>query len=71
MSVSQLPPLFYIGLFLVYIAGHTAIGMYKMKLDKNDEMDTETLDQQKFATFAFRWFPAVYLIALVGLLYML
>jgi biotin transporter BioY len=51
--------------FLGYIILHLLIGWQVKRLQKEPEQNKEEL---KIATFLFKWFPAIYLIIVLGIL---
>jgi len=71
-TVSKLLIMTLVGYFLLYIVGHIFIGMTKKYLDKNllkKPNDKELKKQTKIINHLFNWFPAVYLIFILMVLY--
>ena len=68
MEVVKLNIWYLVVLFVVYLGIHIMIGIWKDNLDKIENPTQDEIENKKFATIAFKWFPAVYLVGVVILL---
>ena len=59
----------YIVLFIIYLVLHFVIGWCKNKLDNNEDMSVEGIEEQKIVDQLFKWFPAIYVVILLVYFY--
>ena len=59
-------------MFILYVVVHAFIGMYQKKVDKKFEENPSLENGQikKIFNFLFKWFPAIYVIFLLGIFYL-
>lgn len=70
-TVTKLEPSYLIGLFVLYIVLHLAIGLALKHFKKKDEIATLTYDETrilKVLNFLMKWFPAIYVVVLLVVL---
>lgn len=74
VDVIRLPILFYVGIFAVYVVCHVMIGMKKKELERGlslDMNDEQLKHDLKMWDRLFKWFPAIAVIIIVAILYLI
>ena len=74
MTVERLNISTLILIFVFYLICHIVIGVYKKKLEYDsfrNPNDYELKKQAKIYNMLFKWFPALYLVATVLMLYVI
>ena len=66
VTTESLPIALLIGLFIIYIVVHMIIGKWKNDISKMVPPDEKLL---KKATMIFKWFPAIYVVFVLIVLY--
>ena len=74
VEISRLPILMYAFMFIIYLALHITFGYLKKKSEEALERvpnNDEILKQVKMYSLIFKYFPAIAVILIVGILYSL
>ena len=72
IAISQIPIETLILMFIVYIIIHIGLGWINktfIKKKENKELDLEGVNNAKIIEFLFKWWPAIYVILIIIILW--